>query len=288
MSSKDKPLGSSSSSSSLPPLVLSVSTGISSPPSENSPTKDVNSPVQPVQRPEPIPLSPTSSTIVPLGMVPAARVSSSPSLSQSPPLPNAALGVVPAVIGPTPTLTAGSEDAGDPADKLGLLAEKDVSLIAQQFRQSYIDLANNTRKPNVLIVGTTGAGKSSLINSVFGKRLAQEGAGVPITAQFQRYAPEDGNVVIYDSRGLEHGNTQLFIDDTRKFFQSLSPEDSIHVVWYVINGAGSRIQPFEEEICRTLFADTPIIFLINKADISTDEDRRILRDGSPGSGRLTG
>ena len=45
----------------------------------------------------------------------------------------------------------------------------------------------------------------------------------------------------------------------------------------MINGAGSRIQPFEEEICRKLFADTPLIFLANKADTSSDEDRAILR-----------
>ena len=44
----------------------------------------------------------------------------------------------------------------------------------------------------------------------------------------------------------------------------------------MINGAGSRIQPFEEN-CRTLFADTPLVFQINKADISSDEDRAILR-----------
>ena len=41
--------------------------------------------------------------------------------------------------------------------------------------------------------------------------------------------------------------------------------------------AGSRVKPFEEEICRTLFADTPLIFLVNKADTSSDEDRAILR-----------
>ena len=45
----------------------------------------------------------------------------------------------------------------------------------------------------------------------------------------------------------------------------------------MINGADSRVQPFEEEICRTLLADTPLIFLINKADISSDEGRAILR-----------
>ena len=187
-------------------------------------------------------------------------------------------GAGPRLTGSTPAQSSGTgEEVSVPVDKLGTLVEKDASMIAQQFRQSYVDLMRNTRKPNVLIVGTTGAGKSSLINSVFGKRLAQEGAGVPITTHFKRYAPEDGNVVIYDSRGLEHGNTEMFINDTRNFFQSLSAENSIHVVWYVINGAGSRIQPFEEEICRTLFADIPLIFLINKADISSDEDRAILR-----------
>ena len=157
------------------------------------------------------------------------------------------------------------------------LVEKDVSMIAQQFRQSYVDLMSTTTKPNVLIVGISGSGKSSLINTIFGQRLAQEGAGVPITTHFKRYAPDDGNVVIYDSRGLEHGNTELFISDTRTFFETLAPQDAINVVWYVINGAGSRVQPFEEEVCRTLFANIPLMFLVNKADISSDEDRAILR-----------
>ena len=214
------------------------------------------------------------------GVPEAIHETAAPSQTAAPvPTPTTA-GATTRLTGSTPAQSGSSgtgEEVSVPVDKLGTLVEKDASMIAQQFRQSYVDLMRNTRKPNVLIVGTTGAGKSSLINSVFGKRLAQEGAGVPITTHFKRYAPEDGNVVIYDSRGLEHGNTEMFINDTRNFFQSLSAENSIHVVWYVINGAGSRIQPFEEEICRTLFADIPLIFLINKADISSDEDRAILR-----------
>ena len=44
----------------------------------------------------------------------------------------------------------------------------------------------------------------------------------------------------------------------------------------MINGVGSQVKPFGEEICRALFADTPLIFLVNKADISSDEERAIL------------
>jgi GTP-binding protein EngB required for normal cell division len=169
----------------------------------------------------------------------------------------------------------------DTLERFDAFVERDVSQIAQQFKCAYIDLRKNTTRPNVLVAGTTGAGKSSLINAIFGRQLAQEGAGEPITTHFTRYAPEDADVAIYDSRGLEHGNIDAFIATTRAFFDELrkgsSITDAVHVVWYVINGAGSRIQPFEEEICRTLFANLPIIFLINKADISSDEDRAILR-----------
>lgn len=156
-----------------------------------------------------------------------------------------------------------------------------MTSVAQHFRTVYNEIVRNTTRPNVLVAGTTGAGKSSLINSIFGRQLAQEGAGEPITTHFTRYAPDDARVVIYDSRGLEHGNTDAFIESTREFVEQLaeggSLEDSIHVVWYVINGAGSRIQPFEEELVKTLFSSVPLMFLINKADISSDEDRAILR-----------
>lgn len=134
-------------------------------------------------------------------------------------------------------------------------------------------------KPVVLVVGTTGSGKSSLINTVFGEKVAQEGTGKPVTTHFQRYEPSSIPVIIYDSKGLEQGNTAEFIETTSQFFSKIQadPKERVNIVWYVINGAGSRIQPFEVEVWNSLLKNVPILFIINKADISTEADRDMIR-----------
>jgi len=40
---------------------------------------------------------------------------------------------------------------------------------------------NLTSKLNVLIVGKTGVGKSTLINAVFGDKVAEAASGMPVT-----------------------------------------------------------------------------------------------------------
>mmetsp|Transcript_1579 Transcript_1579/g.5565 ORF Transcript_1579/g.5565 Transcript_1579/m.5565 type:complete len:563 (-) Transcript_1579:70-1758(-) len=193
------------------------------------------------------------------------------------------------------------------ADVVEEFMHDDALELMDHFKDAYQKVCTKVRRPNVLMVGFSGAGKSSIINTVFGGDLAKEGAGKPITQHFQRYCPADQNIVIYDSKGLEAGMAwEELKASTEDFLESLnnssgeeespnvrikhaSPSRSssslddvtnpnkLHLIWYVVNSAAARFQDFEERVCKELFPGTKIIFLLNKADISTKEQRDTMR-----------
>jgi len=157
----------------------------------------------------------------------------------------------------------------------------ELDTLSQQLQQKYIEITANTHKPNILLLGGSGAGKSSLVNAVFGKPLAEIGEGKPITQKYTKFAGAESPVVIYDSKGIEHGYIETgFLEDTRKFFKRLRSEPElekhIHVVWYVIDLTQARFQPFEATFCRDYLRDIPIIFVLNKADAVTEEVKNIM------------
>ena len=180
--------------------------------------------------------------------------------------------------GSVPNFTA--EDA-----ELGAFIHDDAAHMMSHFQENWDMWYQNAKRPNVLVAGITGAGKSSLINTVFGQNLAKEGTGKPVTQHFTKFAPDDKAVNLYDSKGLETGIADSFISTTKQFLEThaastldaTSAVNAIHCVWWVINCAGSRFQPFEEEICRDLLKDLPIIFILNKADVVTKRAKHDLK-----------
>eukprot|EP01127_Copromyxa_protea_P006747 TRINITY_DN16738_c0_g1_i1.p1 TRINITY_DN16738_c0_g1~~TRINITY_DN16738_c0_g1_i1.p1 ORF type:complete len:561 (+),score=87.62 TRINITY_DN16738_c0_g1_i1:59-1741(+) len=160
---------------------------------------------------------------------------------------------------------------------------EDATGLIQNLVEAYNTVTKSFDKPNVLVTGITGSGKSTLINAMFGKQVAATGSGVPITQHFTKYDCPNTPTVIYDSKGLEHGEYQNFIETTEAFFDEHKTGvdgkggDAIHVVWYIVNAAHARFEPFEQELCTKLFSRAPIFFLLNKADLSTQEDRDHLR-----------
>lgn len=161
---------------------------------------------------------------------------------------------------------------------------EDASDLFVHFDELYDGLMKRQKRTNVLIVGITGVGKSSLINSIFGKKLALTGTGVPITQHFTKYSADNFTINIYDSKGLEHGSSKEFMRSTERFLNDHrvgehgESENAIHVIWYVINSACGRWESFEEKLCKTLFTNIPIIFVLNKADITSQDERDSLRD----------
>lgn len=79
----------------------------------------------------------------------------------------------------------------------------------QEIQLDLNDLINQARealkkvnsKLNVLIVGKTGVGKSTLINAVFGDKVAKTGSGKPITQEITEIKVNK-NFSIYDTKYL--------------------------------------------------------------------------------------
>ena len=149
-------------------------------------------------------------------------------------------------------------------------------LINEEMKEQISKLA----APNIAVIGRTGVGKSTLINSVFGVDLAQTGAGLPVTQGFCRY-PEEGNnngipIVIYDSAGYEAGQEQEFVERVLGFLSQKKDEgidQQIHLVWYIINASSARVENFEKTIIDNInHQGIPAILVLSQCDRAKPEE----------------
>lgn len=116
-------------------------------------------------------------------------------------------------------------------------------------------------KPNIMVVGGTGVGKSSLINKAFGFDDAKIGHSEPVTRGCQQFTPEDIPVVIFDSEGYEINDGDISSSNFENVViaeiqrrQKLELKDQIHLFWYCISVANHRLTNYDVENIKKLSA----------------------------------
>ncbi|MCW9699117.1 YcjF family protein [Avibacterium sp. 20-129] len=126
-------------------------------------------------------------------------------------------------------------------------------------------------KLNIVLLGSTGVGKSALINAVFGNNVAVSGTGKPVTQFLEKYEIKTKGLVLWDTKGIEtkdyEGTRNQIIKDIESGFekakQSLNHEDLPHVVWLCIKEGSKRIQESDLdllEIARERKLPTVVVF----------------------------
>lgn len=136
--------------------------------------------------------------------------------------------------------------------------------------------SQSVKKPNILLVGGTGVGKSSLINECFGSELAKIGIGKPVTQTIESFSCEGTPIILFDTKGYEIGSERekKFVADVITYAaNSLSTSEPLHLVWYCIQASGGRITQFDIETIRKIDSyGIPVAVVITKAEMFSDDE----------------
>lgn len=153
----------------------------------------------------------------------------------------------------------------------------DTDMMAQQCIDTINEKIRNLKTLNIIVIGKSGVGKSTLINSLFRGNFAETGLGRPVTSEIRKKVKKDYPLAIYDTPGFELSNEQQtrvkdeVLDLIQKGVASNDINEAIHCIWYCVNVGGNRtfdkseIEWLKDFTAQNKVTKVPIIVVLTQA-----------------------
>lgn len=138
---------------------------------------------------------------------------------------------------------------------------------------------------NVLIIGKSGVGKSSLLNYLFRKEVQETAAGRAVTKEgiFAFSYPYDDKftINIYDTWGLEPSKTEkwrnLIMDEVRQH-ERADIKEWFNSIIFCISAATARVEDFELDIIKSLLNEkNHLIVTITNCKSEADQTALVMK-----------
>lgn len=157
-----------------------------------------------------------------------------------------------------------------------------LDFVSLEFLKGWREMLAKSRPINVILAGRPGAGKSTLVNTIFGKPIAKTGVGPPITEVVRRYDDADLPISVYDTPGIELDAGS--VDEIAARFRTIvdenlaDPDRRIHFALYCVGVGDVRFQPYEQKLIQALSDQITAAVVITKARSPRSREANELRD----------